>query len=75
MAALIAPTTMRQDVYTDKAAAPLQHVFSQGILTGKKIYCSGSIGLNEATGQLVEGGIRAETVCPFPSSRFAPGQD
>jgi enamine deaminase RidA (YjgF/YER057c/UK114 family) len=57
-----APTIMRQDVYTDKAAAPLQHVFSQAILTGKKIYCSGSIGLSKQTGQLVEGGIQAETV-------------
>jgi enamine deaminase RidA (YjgF/YER057c/UK114 family) len=59
---MAAPTTMRQDVYTDKAAAPLQHVFSQAILAGKKIYCSGSIGLSKETGQLVEGGIQAETV-------------
>lgn len=58
-----ATTTTRQDVYTDKAAAPLQHVFSQAIVTGKKIYCSGSIGLDKETGKLVEGGIQAETVC------------
>lgn len=59
-------TTSRQDVYTDKAAAPFQHVFSQAILSGKKIYCSGSIGLSTETDVLVEGGIQAETVCRPP---------
>ena len=57
-------TTIRQDVYTDKAAAPFQHVFSQAIRSGNKIYCSGSVGLSTKTGTLVEGGIQAETVCP-----------
>ncbi|KIV88434.1 hypothetical protein PV10_08117 [Exophiala mesophila] len=52
---------MRQDVYTDKAAAPFQHVFSQAIRSGNKIYCSGSVALSTKTGALVEVGIQAET--------------
>lgn len=54
--------TTRQDVHTDEVAAPLQHVFSQAIVTKDKIYCAGAIGLVKSTGKLAEGGIEAETV-------------
>ncbi|HEU0123675.1 MAG TPA: RidA family protein [Bryobacteraceae bacterium] len=35
--------------------------YSQAIVHGDTIYCSGQIPLDPATGQLVEGGIAAET--------------
>lgn len=54
--------TIRKDVFTEDAAAPLQHVFSQAIITKKKVYCSGSIGLDKSTRTLVEGGVKPETV-------------
>jgi enamine deaminase RidA (YjgF/YER057c/UK114 family) len=54
--------TLRRDVYTDEVAAPLQHVFSQAIVTKERIYCAGAIGLVKSTEKLVEGGIEAETV-------------
>jgi enamine deaminase RidA (YjgF/YER057c/UK114 family) len=55
--------TLRRDVYTDEVAAPLQHVFSQAIVTKERVYCAGAIGLVKSTGKLAEGGIEAETVC------------
>ncbi len=35
--------------------------YNQGVLVGNTLYLSGSIGMNPATGNLVEGGIEAET--------------
>lgn len=35
--------------------------YSQAVRHGNQLYCSGQIGLDSNTGQLVEGGIRAET--------------
>lgn len=54
--------TIRQDVFVEGVPAPLQHVFSQAIVTKKKVYCSGAIGLDSKTGKLAEGGVKAETV-------------
>jgi len=58
---MAAPTTIRKDVRVEDVATPLQHVFSQAIVTKKKVYCSGSIGLDKDTGKLVDGGIQAQT--------------
>lgn len=35
--------------------------YNQAIRVGNTLYCAGQIGLDPATGQLVEGGIEAET--------------
>ncbi len=35
--------------------------YSQAVRVGDLLYCSGQIGLNPATGALVEGGIREQT--------------
>ena len=35
--------------------------YNQGVQVGNTLYLSGSIGMNPATGNLVEGGIEAET--------------
>lgn len=35
--------------------------YSQAVITGKLIYLSGQIGIDRQTGNLVEGGIEAET--------------
>ena len=35
--------------------------YSQGVRHGNLIFCSGQIGLDPATGQLVPGGVEAET--------------
>lgn len=35
--------------------------YSQGVMVGDTLYCSGQIPIDPATGQLVEGGAEAET--------------
>ncbi len=35
--------------------------YSQGIVSGDLVFCSGQLGLDPATGALIEGGIEAQT--------------
>lgn len=46
-------------LYTEKAPKPVGS-YSQAIVAGDLIFCSGQIGLDPATGQMVPGGVRAE---------------
>jgi 2-iminobutanoate/2-iminopropanoate deaminase len=48
-------------VSTDKAPAAIGP-YSQAVLNGELVYTSGQIPLDPATGQLVEGGIREQTI-------------
>lgn len=50
-------------VLTEKAPAPIPGVYSQAIVAGGVVYCSGQVALDPATGQLVEGTIKDRTVC------------
>ncbi len=50
----------RQVVSTDKAPKALGP-YSQAIRVGDFIFCAGQAGIDPATGQLVKGGIEAET--------------
>lgn len=47
-------------VFTDAAPAPIGP-YCQAIEAGGVIYCSGQVGLDPATGNIVEGGIEAQT--------------
>ena len=47
-------------VATDRAPAAIGP-YSQGVVAGDLVFCSGQIGLAPATGVLVAGGIEAET--------------
>ncbi len=51
---------MRKTVGTDKAPAAIGP-YSQGILCGGFLFCSGQIPLDPATGKMVAGGIEAQT--------------
>ncbi len=53
-------TAMRNTVRTDKAPAAIGP-YSQGILCGGFLFCSGQIPLDPATGKMVAGGIEAQT--------------
>lgn len=53
-------------VLTDKAPAPLPGIYSQAIIANGVVYCSGAVGMDPATGKLVEGDVKARTVCPLP---------
>jgi 2-iminobutanoate/2-iminopropanoate deaminase len=46
----------RRAVETDGAPAPIGP-YSQGVVAGGVLYCSGQVPLDPATGELVEGGI------------------
>ncbi|CAG8978928.1 hypothetical protein HYALB_00011190 [Hymenoscyphus albidus] len=50
----------KEAVLTDKAPAPLAF-FSQAIKCQGMVYCSGSIGVDPATGKIVETGIQGRT--------------
>jgi 2-iminobutanoate/2-iminopropanoate deaminase len=49
----------RQPIQTDGAPAPVGP-YSQAIRSGDLVFCSGQVGLDPATGELVEGGVEAQ---------------
>ncbi len=55
------PETLDRTVIATDNAPPAIGPYSQAIQVGNTIYCSGQVGLDPATRQLVEGGIEAET--------------
>lgn len=55
-----APSPDREVVSTEAAPEAIGP-YSQALQVGNVIYCSGQIGIDPATGELVEGGIEAET--------------
>ena len=49
-------------VHTDQAPAPFQGApYSQGVVHGDLVFVAGQIGVDPQTGQVVEGGIEAQT--------------
>jgi len=55
----ILPRRPAKPVFTDKAPAPIGP-YSQAITTHGTLYCSGQIGLDPATQQLVDGDVAAQ---------------
>jgi 2-iminobutanoate/2-iminopropanoate deaminase len=52
----------KQPVRTERAPAPFQGApYSQGIVAGDLVFVSGQLGIDPATGQVVEGGIVEQT--------------
>jgi 2-iminobutanoate/2-iminopropanoate deaminase len=51
---------MRKTVQTEKAPAAIGP-YSQAVLTGGFLFCSGQISIDPATGKMVEGGIEIQT--------------
>jgi 2-iminobutanoate/2-iminopropanoate deaminase len=52
----------KQAVRTENAPAPFQGApYSQGIVAGDLVFVSGQLGIDPATGSVVEGGIEAQT--------------
>ncbi len=49
----------RQPIQTNGAPAPVGP-YSQAIRSGDLVFCSGQVGLDPATGELVEGGVEAQ---------------
>jgi 2-iminobutanoate/2-iminopropanoate deaminase len=47
--------------------------YSQAIVDGEWVFCSGQIGLDSASGRLVEGGIEHETRCVMENLREVLG--
>jgi len=54
-----APPT-REVISTDAAPAAIGP-YSQAIRVGNTLYCAGQIGMDPATGEMVDGGVEAET--------------
>ncbi|EAS31407.3 endoribonuclease L-PSP [Coccidioides immitis RS] len=54
----------KQVVLTDKAPAPLP-VLSQGIIHNGIVYCSGQVGIDPASNQMVEGTVQDRTAQIF----------
>jgi enamine deaminase RidA (YjgF/YER057c/UK114 family) len=50
-------------VLTSKAPKPLPGIYSQAIVAGGFVYCSGAVPMDAETGKLIEGDIQAHTVC------------
>ena len=57
---MASPMTTRRVITSPNAPAPGVY-YSQAIASGDLLFCSGQIALDPATGQLVGGGIEAET--------------
>lgn len=53
---------MKHTVRTEKAPAPFQGApYSQGVVHGDLVFVSGQLGVDPQTGNVVEGGIEAQT--------------
>ena len=53
---------MKRTIRTDKAPAPFQGApYSQAVVHGDLVFAAGQIGVDPDTGQVVEGGIEAQT--------------
>ena len=53
---------MKRTVRTDKAPAPFQGApYSQGVVHGDLVFVSGQLGIDPESGDMVEGGIGAQT--------------
>jgi 2-iminobutanoate/2-iminopropanoate deaminase len=52
--------TVRTPIHTESAPKAIGP-YSQAIVTGNLVFCSGQIPIDPATGSLVEGGIEAQT--------------
>jgi 2-iminobutanoate/2-iminopropanoate deaminase len=53
---------VKRTVHTEKAPAPFQGApYSQAVVHGDLVFAAGQIGVDPATGQVVEGGIEAQT--------------
>ena len=53
---------MKRTVHTEKAPAPFQGApYSQAVVHGDLVFAAGQIGVDPQTGQVVEGGIEAQT--------------
>ena len=52
----------KREVKTKKAPEPVGP-YSQAIIAGQFVFCSGQIALNPVSGELVTGNIEEETVC------------
>jgi 2-iminobutanoate/2-iminopropanoate deaminase len=61
----------KQVILTDKAPKPLS-VLNQGLVVGDMVYCSGQVGTDPATGELVEGTVADRAVS---YSMAANGED
>jgi len=53
-------TNVKKVIFTPDAPKPVGP-YSQGIVFGATLYCAGQIGIDPNTGELVEGGIEAQT--------------
>lgn len=51
----------KQVILTDKAPKPLS-VLNQGLVVGDMVYCSGQVGTDPATGEMVEGTVADRAV-------------
>jgi 2-iminobutanoate/2-iminopropanoate deaminase len=52
----------KEPVHTKSAPAPFQGApYSQGIVSGDLVFVSGQVGLDPATNEVVQGGIREQT--------------
>ncbi|MBN1291678.1 MAG: RidA family protein [Candidatus Latescibacteria bacterium] len=52
----------KHEVKTKKAPEPVGP-YSQAVIAGQFVFCSGQIALDPASGQLITGNIEEETVC------------
>lgn len=52
---------MVEQVSTDDAPGLESLPFSQGVVHGDTVYTAGQVGVDPGTGEVVEGGVRAET--------------
>lgn len=51
---------MTQIIYTNEAPEPIGP-YSQAILAGSTLYCSGQIAIDPSTGELVKGNVKEQT--------------
>lgn len=52
-------------VLTSNAPKPLPGIYSQAIVAGGFVFCSGAVPMDAETGKLIDGDVQAHTVSNF----------
>jgi enamine deaminase RidA (YjgF/YER057c/UK114 family) len=58
-------------VLTKNAPAPAPFL-SQALICQGMVYCSGSVGMDPSTSQIVKGSVKERAVCSIPADRSEP---
>ena len=68
-------STKKHPILTENAPKPLPGIYNQAIVANGTVYCSGAIGIDPATGKIIEGSVADRTVSQPKSKMLRTAED